>query len=400
MNVRVNPSPAPTTRSKLSTSFVKTIPNMVHVELIKKELTKHIKNEMSQTFKDTIQSIIKQDPSHSVISGNSYCSVQPTKSNTRKSPNREIQKANNSQILFPEKERYDPKSAQVLSKTSAWNKVLSITPSHSKSQIRTVRVTKESKIEPRTLSVFEKKPSPRSTYQPRKTYQTQPSLRVQVNSNNITQIHESVAPKEVAHTNISSICEIQPPRKETKNSEQLISDFLQAFNQLKEGLGDDNISKEIKGVLSKLNSRDSTNEMNEIGASSFEDFLSLRHVEKFSEKKNQQVENLPAKSISELLSTREIKLAEYNSAEKIEAIEQCSFKSDYDEVVTDKESANKFNRITNDQTQCAPRENPENISEDQKYEMLKKSGFLFTFERKNNGVRESEDFKFSNTPSF
>lgn len=401
MHGRVNPSPAPSARSKLSTSFVKAAPSSIQVDAIKLELSKHIKNEMTKALQNTIQTIMKQDPSISMLSGNSFCSVQPTKSISRTGAIRDNNKANNSQILMTEREKYELKSAQALPKTSAWKKVSSVLPKQSRSQVRITRpMFKNSKLELKPTTLFEKKVALKSPSQPPKKDQTLLSFAPQISSNKNNQVNDSSISKEMTQVNPSSTSENQKLEKEPKSCEQLMSEFLQAFNQLKEGLGDDNVSKEIKGMISKLNSRDSTREINDIGASSFEDFLSLRHLEKLSDKKIEQVENPIPKALSEILSTREIQIAEFNSAEKQETFEELSFHSSADEVITDMERAKKFNRIIEGQEQAAPQEEATNISADQRYELLKKAGYHFTFERKDNVVRESDDLGYQNTPFF
>ena len=357
-----NSSPPPSSRSKVSSLVAQNYSGLFDLETIKKDLTKYIQQELAKTFKTTITSIMTQDANSFVLSDTSLLVQNPSRSVTKSKNSKEKDRLSGVHYIASSKKKVDVDSFR-----KNFRSQTKFIPKLSKSQTKIARpFPTVQKLENKLSNLYEKNQAKTSLHEIIQKHKSQQEVNVPISKSN-------VPPK-----NTNPLFE---DKKETKTNEKLISDFLNAYNQLKAGINDESFLGDFKQILKKLNVKDSNREINDFTIGSFEDLLSLKQVDKWQENDQNLCEISFSKDNNMIHSNRDFPTTIFNSEKKCRETQNRSFSSDSDEVLTDMERAHKLNRM------IIRRETGKEALE-RRDSLIKNLGLAFTFEKKRQPINE------------
>lgn len=350
-----NQSPPPSSRSKASSVVGQNFSGLIQLEAIKKELTKHIQEELSKTLKNTLSSIMSQDINSIILSETSSVVQNPSKSVTKSKVFRDQERLSGVRNVALSKPKVDIDlfRKNLRSQTKFIPKV-------SKSQTKIVKpYSTVQQLETKPLNFNERNPPKRSLQEIIQANKSQKEANIPVSLNILPEISSTILEET----------------KENKSNEKLISDFLNAFNQLKAGMNNESFSEDFKQLLMKLNMKDSNRDLNDFTIESFEDFLSLKPVEKSPDYEHNFGEISFSKDTNMIQSNRDLPTTMFNSEKKCLESQNRSFSSNSDEVLTDMEKAYKLNRMI-------IRRDTGKEALERRESLIKNLGLASTFEKK------------------
>lgn len=357
-----NLSPPPSSRSKVSSLVAQNYSGFFDLEIIKKDLTKYIQQELAKTFKTTITGIMTQDANSLVLSETSLLVQNPSRSVAKSKNSKEKDRLSGVHYIASNKKRVDVDSFR-----KNFRSQTKFIPKLSKSQTKIARpFPTVHKFDSKLPNLYERYHTKTSLHEIIQKHRPQQEINVPISKSNVS--------PEITNPLLED-------KKETNKNEKLISDFLNAYNQLKAGMNEESFLGDFKQILKKLNIKDSNREINDFTSGSFDDFLSLKQVDKWQENDQNFCEISFSKDNNMIHSNRDFTTTIFNSEKKCREAENQSFSSDSDEVLTDMEKAQKLNRM------IVRRETGKEALE-RRDSLIKNLGLAFTFEKKRQPITE------------